>query len=81
MRVECAYWMDIVIDGQLVIEVKSIERILPVHSQQLKTYLRLSGIRVGLLINFNVPILRHGIRRVMLDQPEPAWPGPTVPSP
>jgi GxxExxY protein len=71
VRVECAYWMDIVVDGRLVIEVKSVERILPVHIQQLKTYLRLSGIRTGLLINFNVPILRHGVRRVLLDEPEP----------
>jgi GxxExxY protein len=70
VRVECAYLIDIVVDGRLVIEVKSVERILHVHIQQLKTYLRLSAIPVGLLINFNVPILRHGLRRVVLDGPE-----------
>jgi len=70
VRVGCAYWIDIVVDGRLVIEVKSVERIVFVHLQQLKTYLRLSRIRTGLLINFNVPILRHGIRRVVLEVSE-----------
>jgi len=67
LRVACAYYMDIVVDGRLVIEVKSVKAILPVHIQQLQTYLQLSAIRVGLLINFNVPVLRYGIKRVILD--------------
>lgn len=66
--VPCAYRLDIVVNGRLVIEVKSIQQLAHVHIQQLRTYLRLSGIPVGLLINFNVPILRHGIRRVILDR-------------
>ena len=61
-----AYRLDIVVNGRLVIEVKAIQQLAHVHIQQLRTYLRLSGIPVGLLINFNVPILRHGIRRVIL---------------
>ena len=66
--VPCAYRPDIVVDGRLVIEVKSILQLAHIHIQQLRTYLRLSGIGVGLLINFNVPILRHGIRRIFLDR-------------
>jgi len=61
--VERAYRPDVVVDNRLIVEVKSVSAILLVHRLQLRTYLRLSGIRVGLLINFNVPILRHGIRR------------------
>jgi GxxExxY protein len=57
--------MDLVVDGNVVIEIKSLEHILPVHEAQLKTYLRLSGHPVGLLINFNVPALRTGIRRIL----------------
>jgi GxxExxY protein len=63
-----AYKLDIVVNGRLVIEVKSIQQLAHVHLQQLRTYLRLSGIGVGLLINFNVPILRQGIRRVLMDR-------------
>jgi PD-(D/E)XK nuclease superfamily protein len=60
-------------DGTRGLSGKAIGTAIRIHKkfQQLKTYLRLSGIRVGLLINFNVPILRHGVRRVMLEFPEP----------
>jgi GxxExxY protein len=65
-RVKNAYRPDIIVDRRLVIEAKAVIAILPVHKQQLTTYMRLTKIRVGLLINFNVPVLRHGIRRVLL---------------
>ena len=55
--------MDFVVDERVVVEVKAVEHVLPVHEAQLMTYLRLSGIHVGLLINFNVPVLRGGIVR------------------
>ena len=58
------------IENRLVVEVKSVSQLLGIHRQQLRTYLRLSGIPVGLLINFNVPILRHGIRRVLATEGE-----------
>ena len=58
--------MDFVVDNKIVIELKSIEKILPIHEAQLLTYLRLSRLRVGLLINFNVRMLRHGIIRRIL---------------
>lgn len=65
-NIENAYRPDIIVGRCLVIEIKSVAVILAVHKQQLTTYMRLAKIRAGLLINFNVPILRHGIRRVLL---------------
>jgi GxxExxY protein len=58
--------LDIVIPGQLVLELKSVESLQPIHEAQLLTYLKLSGIRLGLLINFNVPLLKDGIKRRIL---------------
>lgn len=55
--------LDIVIPGQLVLELKAVDAVLPIHEAQLLTYLKLSGIRLGLLINFNVPLLKDGIKR------------------
>jgi GxxExxY protein len=63
-KVDCAYRMDIVADDQLIVELKSCEKLLPIHQAQLLTYLKLTGLKVGLLINFNVPILRQGIKRL-----------------
>ena len=65
-RLDCGYRIDLVVGERVIVELKSIERFSPVHESQLLTYLRLSKIRVGLLINFNVPVLRKGvIRRVL----------------
>ena len=65
-RVDCAFRIDIVVEGQVLIELKSVEKVLPIHEAQLLTYMKLSGIRVGLLINFNARTLRDGlIRRVL----------------
>jgi len=66
VRVDCGYHMDVVGAGDVVGELKSCERLLPVHSAQLLTYLRLGGFHVGLLINFNVPLLKDGIKRLVL---------------
>ena len=63
VRLHCGYRIDVVADGRVVVELKSVEHIQAVHEAQLMTHLRLSGIRVGLLINFNVPALRRGIVR------------------
>ena len=62
----CHHRLDIVVDQRLVLEVKSVEYIIPVHRAQLLSYLRVSGIAVGLLVNFNVPILQDGIKRIIL---------------
>ena len=66
LKLDCGYKMDVVVEDQVVLELKSIERILPVHEAQLLTYLKLSGKRVGLLINFKVPLLTQGIIRRVL---------------
>jgi len=63
---DCGYRVDLLIDGQLLIELKSVEKILPIHEAQLLTYLRLGGWKVGLLINFNVKVLKDGIVRRVL---------------
>lgn len=54
---------DIIINNQLIVELKSVEKIIPVHEAQILSYLRLSGIGLGLMINFNVPLLKQGIKR------------------
>ena len=66
VRLACGYRLDIVVDDAVVIEVKAVERLLPVHEAQLLTYLRLSGKRVGLVLNFNVAMLKQGIIRKVL---------------
>ena len=65
-RLDCGYRIDLVVDNRVVVELKSIERFSAVHESQLLTYLRLSKMRVGLLINFNVPVLRRGVMRRVL---------------
>jgi GxxExxY protein len=63
MRLNCAYHADIIVDQSVILELKSVERILPVHEAQTLTYLRLSGCRIGLLMNFNSVMLKDGLRR------------------
>ncbi|MSP00383.1 MAG: GxxExxY protein [Acetobacteraceae bacterium] len=63
MELDCHYQMDIVVGDCLVVEIKAVERILPIHEAQLMTYLKLSQISLGLLLNFNSPMLKNGIVR------------------
>jgi GxxExxY protein len=62
-RLDCGYRMDIVVEQQLIVEVKSVEQLLRIHEAQVLTYLRLSGLQTGLLLNFNDVLLKHGLRR------------------
>lgn len=66
VNLDCGYRMDIVVAEKLIVELKTVERILPVHEAQLMTYLKLSGLRRGLLLNFNSAVLKDGIRRIVL---------------
>jgi GxxExxY protein len=66
VRLDCGYRLDVVVQRELIIEIKSVEQLLPIHEAQLLTYLRLSGYRVGLLMNFNIVVLKDGIRRFVL---------------
>src|SRR5262249_46707140 len=67
LRLDCGYRTDFLVAGQVVVEVKAIEALAPIHEAQLLTYLRIGGWKVGLLINFNVLVLKEGIRRRVLD--------------
>jgi len=64
VKLNCGYRLDIVVAKSLILEIKACESLLPIHEAQLLTYLKLTGIKVGLLINFNVPILKDGIKRI-----------------
>jgi GxxExxY protein len=66
VHLDCGYRIDLVVRERAIVELKSVERLAPIHEAQLLTYLRLSRIRVGLLINFNVPLLPRGIIRRVL---------------
>ena len=66
VSLDCAYRLDLVVSNAVVVEIKAVERLSPIHEAQLLTYLRLGGWNVGLLINFNVPVLKHGIKRIVL---------------
>jgi GxxExxY protein len=63
VKLECGYRIDILVEHRIVVELKAIEQIAPIHEAVVLTYLKLSGNRVGLLINFHVPVLKDGIRR------------------
>lgn len=66
IRLDCGYRLDVVLDHDLIVEIKAVERLLPIHEAQILTYLRLSSIRTGLLINFNTVVLEDGLRRFVL---------------
>ena len=63
---DCGYRLDVVVERRLILELKSVDALLPVHHAQLMTYLKLTGLRVGLLINFNVVLLKDGIKRIVI---------------
>jgi len=66
VKLDCGYRIDLVVRDKVVVELKSVQEILPVHEAQLLTYLRLSRLRIGLLLNFNTAVLKNGIRRRVL---------------
>jgi GxxExxY protein len=66
VRLDCGYRMDIVVEDRVVLELKTVERLLPIHDAQLLTYMRLAGLRTGLLINFHAPAVKDGLRRLVL---------------
>ncbi len=66
VRLDCGYRIDLIVADTILLELKAVEQTLPIHEAQLLTYLRLSGIKIGLIINFNVPVLKDGITRRVL---------------
>jgi GxxExxY protein len=65
--VDAGFRMDLLVDQTVVVELKAVDRLMPIHEAQVLTYLRLTGCPVGLLINFNTVVLRRGIRRLVWD--------------
>jgi len=66
VHLDCGYRLDLVVEGRVIVELKTVDKLLPIHEAQLLTYRRLAGIHTGLILNFNVPALRDGIRRMVL---------------
>ncbi len=64
--IDCAYRLDLIVADKIILELKSVNELKPVHEAQILTYMKLANIQTGLLINFNVPILSHGIKRFKL---------------
>lgn len=64
VKLDCGYRLDILVANRLIVELKACESLQPIHEAQLLTYLKLTGIKAGLLINFNVPVLKEGIKRL-----------------
>jgi GxxExxY protein len=80
MSLECGYRIDLMVNKRVLVELKTVEVLLPIHIAQVITYLKLSRLPVGLLVNFNVPVLKHGLRRLWLSSSSSPPPLP-VPSP
>jgi len=69
-KLDCGYRLDVVVENAIILELKSCEKIEPIHRAQLLTYLKLSGLKLGLVLNFNVPVMRDGIGRIVNDLEE-----------
>jgi GxxExxY protein len=66
IKLDCGYRIDVFIEDRIIVELKSVDKILPIHQAQLLTYMKLSNVSIGLLINFNVKYLKDGIKRMVL---------------
>ena len=71
VRLDCGYRLDVVVDDRILVELKTVERLLPIHEAQVVTYLRLARLPVGLLVNFNVIVLKTALRRLTPEHPSP----------
>jgi GxxExxY protein len=77
VRLECGYRLDFVVEGRLIVEIKAVERLVPVHEAQVLTYLRLTGLPAALLVNFHAVTIRRGLRRLVLNPKSfPSFPLP-----
>jgi GxxExxY protein len=66
VKIDCGYRIDMLVDDKIIVELKSVDSILPIHQAQLLTYMKLSAVRIGLLMNFNVKFMKTGIKRMVL---------------
>jgi GxxExxY protein len=81
LKLDAGYRLDLLVAERVIVEVKSVEHLLPVHQAQLMSYLKLSGCKLGLLLNFNVGLLKHGIVRIVngIEEPTSLSPSPRSP--
>ena len=75
LQLDCGYRLDLLIEDLLIVEIKSVSELIPIFDAQVLTYLKLAKVPVGLLINFNVPVLKHGLKRLVLNSVSsvPLW--------
>jgi GxxExxY protein len=73
VKLDCGYRLDLVVEDEIIIEIKAVEKLLPIHDAQLLSYLRLSNKRVGLLMNFHVSVLKNGLKRIVNEFPDAEW--------
>ena len=73
VKLDCGYRLDLVVEDEIIVEIKAIEKLLPIHEAQLLSYLRLAKKRVGLLMNFHVPVLKNGLKRIVNEFPDAEW--------
>ena len=66
VKLDSQYRLDLIVNGLVIVELKTVDELAPIHDAQVLTYLKLTGLKVGLLINFNVPVLKEGIKRLIL---------------
>ena len=66
VKLDCGYRVDLLVDNKIIVELKSVEKLLPIHQAQLLTYMKLAEIKIGLLMNFNVRFMKNGIKRMVL---------------
>lgn len=78
VKLDCGYRLDLVVEDAVIVEIKAVHRLAPIHEAQLLSYLRLSGYKVGLLLNFNVRVLKYGIRRLVNNFPDSAFSVPSA---
>ncbi len=81
VRLDCGYRLDLLVEDAIIVEIKAIEKLLPIHDAQLLSYLRLAKKRVGLLMNFHVPVLKDGLKRIVNEFPDSEREKRPVPQP
>ncbi len=81
VKLDCGYRLDMVVEDEIIVEIKAIEKLLPIHDAQVLSYLRLTKKRVGLLMNFHVPVLKNGLKRIVNEFPDAEWAKRQAPQP
>jgi GxxExxY protein len=81
VKLDCGYRLDMVVEDEIIVEIKAIEKLLPIHDAQVLSYLRLTKKRVGLLMNFHVPVLKNGLKRIVNEFPDAEWAKRQAPEP